>query len=208
MMAIGNFYLGASPSAPINSAPFSRPQSMSQATLPSPANQASQAAKANNRQSMPPPSRTAMSPPATSAQAASAPRVAPIEPTPEEPEEESDSDDDVTSGRARKGTMSKDFRFPSTSSEAPPPVPALPADAKALPKKPRESRDSREHQPAHSPPRTPAHQASDTEEVALTPVVVSSVEVPPPPPVEKERSPVGQDIGDEEVGDTEEISLN
>ena len=98
--------------------------------------------------------------------------------------------------------MSKNFRFPSSSTEAPPPVPALPTDTKALPHEPREHHEQLDER------RASTHRASDTEEVALTPVIVPSVEVPPPPPVEKERSPIGPDIGDEEVGDTEEISLN
>ncbi|GJE87301.1 chitin synthase, class 5 [Phanerochaete sordida] len=200
MVAIGNFYLGASPSTPISSAPFSRPQSMSQATLPSPANQNAQATRAASRQSLPPPARNATSPP--TAQAASAPRVAPIEPTPEEPDSEgSEEEDGDVGGRARKGTMSKTFRFPSPSDEAPPPVPPVPASARAAPEG--------EHD-AGGPPRQSGqgHRATDTEEVALTPVVPPTVEMPPPPPVEKERSPLGPDIGDEEVGDTEEISLN
>lgn len=201
MVAIGNFYLGASASTPISSAPFSRPQSMSQATLPSPANSNSQAARANNRQSMPAPARNATSPPTT--QAASAPRVAPIEPTPEESESEGEGEgeDDVAAGRTRKGTMSKNFRFPSPSSDTPPPVPPVPASAKAEPEPAPEQQPTAER-------RASSHHATDTEEVALTPVVAPSVEVPPPPPVEKERSPLGPDIGDDEVGDTEEISLN
>ncbi|EKM60050.1 uncharacterized protein PHACADRAFT_170628 [Phanerochaete carnosa HHB-10118-sp] len=201
MVAIGNFYLGASPSAPINSAPFSRPQSMSQATLPSPANSSSPASRTSNRQSMPAPARTTTSPP--TAQPASAPRVTPIEPTPEESDEsDEDEDTDTAAGRTRKGTMSKNFRFPPSSAEAPPPVPPMPADTKALPQEPQEHREQLGER------RASTHRASDTEDVALTPVVVPNVDVPPPPPVEKERSPIGPDIGDEEVGDTEEISLN
>jgi hypothetical protein len=49
------------------------------------------------------------------------------------------------------------------------------------------------------------------EEAQLTAVNIvapSSVEVPPPPPIEKERSPINHDDGDDDVGETEEISLN
>ncbi len=104
-----------------------------------------------------------------------------------------------TSKHTRTGTMSKDFRFPPQTpgkdSPPPPPVPDLPSV-------PRGSSTSE---------RVPSkHASSDTEEVSLTPlpVIPSSVEVPPPPPVDKdkERSPVGAD--DEDVGETEEISLN
>ena len=90
--------------------------------------------------------------------------------------------------------MSKDFRFPPQATDKdtpPPPVPDLPSV------------------PRGSTERPPQHASSDTEEVSLTtlPVIQTSVEVPPPPPVDKERSPVGADI-DEDVGETEEISLN
>ena len=43
---------------------------------------------------------------------------------------------------------------------------------------------------------------------AVSMVTPSSVEVPPPPPIEKERSPTNHDDGEEDVGETEEISLN
>jgi len=67
--------------------------------------------------------------------------------------------------------------------------------------------------------QTTASHANDTsrarddgpEEAQLTAVNVvapSSVEVPPPPPIEKERSPINHDDGDDDVGETEEISLN
>lgn len=190
MVPIHPYYLGATPSAPISSATFSRPQSMSQATLPSPASHVtSPTGRAAARQSMPPPSRTAASPP-------SQPVIRPIEPTPEEgADSETDEDDKEAAGRARKGTMSRNFRFPSPSADAPPPP--LPDIPPTVPK-----------HDTPSSPRIPAHTSSDTEEIALTPVIAQSVEMPPPPPVEKERSPIAADIGDEEVGDTEEISLN
>ena len=55
---------------------------------------------------------------------------------------------------------------------------------------------------------------TDAEEAGLTTVDVvapsnPTVEVPPPPPpIEKERLPMSPDDGDEDVGETEEISLN
>jgi chitin biosynthesis protein CHS5 len=195
MIPIHPYYLGATPSAPINSAAFTRPQSMSQATLPTPSrNAGSPSPRAANRQSMPPPSRPAASPTSNTHPAASASRI--TEPTPEEAAEDSDSEDDGQSGRQRKGTMSRNFKFPTPSPEAPPPVPDI------LPAVPKYDSAA----PA-SPRAVPAHAPSDTEEVALTPATAQSVEVPPPPPVEKERMPMA-DLGDEEVGDTEEISLN
>ncbi|TFY81461.1 hypothetical protein EWM64_g2552 [Hericium alpestre] len=58
MVPIAAYYLGTTPSAPINSAPFTRHQSMSQAALP----QSAHANKAANRASMPAPSRSPATP--------------------------------------------------------------------------------------------------------------------------------------------------
>lgn len=63
---------------------------------------------------------------------------------------------------------------------------------------------------SHANDITRAHD-DGSEEAQLTAVNVvapSSVEVPPPPPIEKERSPTNHDDGDDDVGETEEISLN
>lgn len=192
---------------------------MSQVTLPSPSSRASPThAKTNNRQSMPPPQRvTASSPPASSF-VNQTQHIKPIEPTPEEEEEEpengglkvigdrtdeeSDQDDAERAGRTRKGTMSKNFRFPPTSAEAPPPpVPDLPPLQQQQPKHEQEQQS-----------RQPDHESIDTEDASLSVVpniiTPSAVEVPPPPPVEKERSPgLSNEVGDEELGETEEISL-
>lgn len=117
--------------------------------------------------------------------------------------EEDGSDQEGKQGRARKGTMSKNFKFPPESGDAPPspppPVPSLPS------------------QPAPKQKSKSAHTSTETQEVSLTAVpdkrggvlTPSSVEVPPPPPVEKERSPgVVDGIGFDDLGETEEISLN
>lgn len=188
MVPIHPYYLGATPSAPINSATFSRHQSMSQATLPSPPGHVTSPTGRSNRQSMPAPARSTASPP-------SQPTIHPIEPTLEEDSESGTDDERDAAKRTRKGTMSRNFRFPSPSTDGPPPP--LPDIPPTVPK-----------HDAPSSPRIPAHASSDTEDVALTPVVAHGVEMPPPPPVEKERAPIAADIGDEEVGDTEEISLN
>lgn len=67
------------------------------------------------------------------------------------------------------------------------------------------------------PPPPQSDNAEDAEEDAdvdpeLTTVGMvapSSVEVPPPPPVEKERSLASaNDLADDDLGETEEISLN
>lgn len=186
-MPIHPYYLGANP-ATHTSASFGRPQSMSQANLSSPSTRTTSPTtpKAQNRQSLPPPARSAATPPVHNQT---------FEPTREETIAESEEDDlGNKPSRPRKGTMSKNFRFPSPTSDAPPPPLPDPAPKQETP----------------SSPRAPVqHASSDTEEVSLTPlpVVQSNVEVPPPPPVEKERLSASTDI-DEDVGETEEISLN
>lgn len=114
----------------------------------------------------------------------------------------SDEDED-RAGRVRKGTMSKNFKFPSPHSEVPPPLPDVPTTSQEEPAPPTAA------EPRHS---VNMHNASDSEEASLEPVGViapSVVEVPPPPPVEKERVPTSpNEIGEDEVGETEEISLN
>lgn len=182
MMPIHPYYLGATP-APGSSTPAGRPHSMSQANLSSPSTTSPTVTKASNRQSMPPPARAAATPPAPS-QA--------FEPTPEEADESEEAIPGSVQRRPRKGTMSRNFKFPSPISDAPPPQLPDPLVNK------------------HDRPASPAqHASSDTEEVSFTPlpVIQSSVEVPPPPPIEKERASASADI-DEDVGETEEISLN
>ncbi|KAK7682801.1 hypothetical protein QCA50_014185 [Cerrena zonata] len=212
MVPIHPYYLGASSSTPMSSAPFSRPQSMSQVTLPSPSSRSPVQNKAANRQSMPAQRSTPGSPPASSFVNQTHQPIKPIEPTPEE-----ESEDD-------SGPQSIEERFEETDEEAeragrprkapPPPVPALPPSISVSssqtppPKEPKE--DSRP-----SPPQIqtrPTHTSTDTEDASLSAVpniiTPSTVEVPPPPPVEKERSPMVNDVGDDDLGETEEISLS
>src|SRR5260221_12708497 len=92
MVPISGYYLGVTHSTPMNSAPFTRPQSMSQASLP----QSAQAAKAANRASMPVPSRTPTSPGTTPAASSESSLKAPrktFEPTPEESGDGGESQD-------------------------------------------------------------------------------------------------------------------
>src|SRR5579863_7945866 len=173
MVPISGFYLGTTPSTPMNSAPFTRPQSMSQASLP----QSAQAAKAANRASMPAPSRTPSSPgptPPASSESSKTVRKT-FEPTPEE-SGDGDESQDITSQtrptrtkgppRARHGTMDREFRFPSTPPES----------------------DSVSHgrQATGTGPGNTQLNPDDVEEAGLTAPSNSSVEVPPPPPIEKE----------------------
>ncbi|KAH9911141.1 uncharacterized protein BXZ73DRAFT_108217 [Epithele typhae] len=185
MMPIRPFYLGEHPSSPSHF----RPQSMSQATLPSPSQRSSTSSptqqKAANRQSMPPQ---------------------------REPETGEDEDEDQP-GRTRKGTMSKNFKFPPASpSQPPPPVPSIPdipptisvTDVDDAPQAP--SADA-----PQTPPKVESGHAPQDLDSDLTPVAVvtpSSVQVPPPPPVDKERPLANGNDLDDDVGETEEISLN
>jgi len=92
--------------------------------------------------------------------------------------------------------MNRAFKFPPdpTPSGAPPPVPDIPKDLPAVTQKPKPSSEGR---------RTRKSEGSD--EVAT--VAPSDVEVLPPPPIEKER--VTSSVSDlDDVGETEEISLN
>lgn len=184
----------------MNSAPFARPQSMSQASLP----QSAQAAKAANRASMPVPSRTPTSPGPTSG-ASSEPSLKAarktFEPTPEESGDGDESHDTLpqtrptsTRGpaRVRHGTMDREFKFPPAGSP------------------PESDIASRSRQATGTGPGNTQHAPDDAEEAGLTAVDVIApiVEVPPPPPIEKERPLTSHDDGDEDVGETEEISLN
>ncbi|KAF8967467.1 hypothetical protein BDZ97DRAFT_1803452 [Flammula alnicola] len=211
MVPIASFYLGASTPA---TAGFNRPQSMSQASLPhspSPPNQASRV-----RASMPPPSRVPGTPPSNAStfvnQPPSATTARHIEPTVEE-RDESDPDtqtvhlERTTSPgspsaaktehrKSRNGSMNKEFKFPPTS-----PVSshgALPASDTAAAKK-------------VSP--APLEDESLKEEDHKRPAVItpSSIEVPAPPPMEKEKSMSNvslDDSVDDDVGDTVDIPLN
>ena len=199
MVPISGFYLGITPPSIYHT---QRPQSMSQASLPS-ANGVNAHKTAPNRASMPTVARTnAASPPAVSKK--------PIEPTPEE-----DLGEEAKAERAmpRKsipgsetrhksnGTMDRNFRFPLAAASPP---------ATSAPKSP----------PATSPPSSPpaasestarpsAGSAPDTEQphAAVRIITPSSVEVPPPPPVEKENRRMVAEDDTEEVGDTVEIDL-
>ena len=203
-MPIANFYLGAASNAAAP-APFQRPQSMSQVSLqrapqgmPSspPANAST---TPSNRASMPPPRRQPVNEDIASEadtsnfvnqHAAPSPKPAPV---PEDPEAEQEAMSPKSSKRTplsgaarrqRNGTMDRNFKFPSPSStsptESPPPVPSLSSDAN-IPKAGSEN--------PQSPSSVP-------------------MEVPPPDPVEKERERVDSNEVDDDIGATEEISLN
>lgn len=182
MVPISGYYLGVTP--PPSSGYSQRPQSMSQASLPS-----SSATHKNSgsRQSLP------------SIRRPTPPSAAPQRPINEEEDEEEQRPPPkpLLSEMKHKssGTMDRNFKFPTSPTQAQevPPVPSIPTQAPA-PK------------PEHGAGSTLTHE-DDMTPVAV--VVPSSVEVPPPPPVEKEfqKSFVESEDGEEEVGETVEIDL-
>ncbi|KAM5540657.1 hypothetical protein V8D89_005688 [Ganoderma adspersum] len=199
MMPIRPFYLGENPSSPSHF----RPQSMSQANLSSPTQRSSnssptQQKHAINRQSLPPQRVSAVSPP-TSAPPSARKIPEEVEPGSGDENEDEDGGEDQP-GRPRKGTMSKNFRFPpSNPAPPPPPVPALPLTEPATPADKEGASDLK----AES-----ASKDTDSDMTTVAVVTPSSVEVPPPPPVEKERPLGSANDLDDDVGETEEISLN
>ncbi|KAL4076439.1 hypothetical protein V8B97DRAFT_1862840 [Scleroderma yunnanense] len=214
MVPIVAYYLGVTPP---NAASYysQRTQSMSQASLPSSGGSTTNVHKAApNRSSMPVPPRNG-TPPA-------APKKS-FEPTPENPEAENEATEvkdtptaqgapkrsmSVSEAQSRhrsNGTMDRNFKFPSQTSQSPPPrrvvSPPTPATEPSSPPK--------QHRKAPSSMRishdTPGENMPPVHVNIITP---SSVEVPPPPPVEKEnRRAVAADETDEEVGETVEVDL-
>jgi len=201
MVPIHPYYLGANPPAP--SSFSSRPQSMSQASLSRETQNTSpsqQQRHAINRQSMPPQRVSSASP---VSQPHSSPGAAKrFEPMPEEQEEtQEETEERRPSGHVRKGTMSKNFRFPPPAPPTqPPPAPSAPSNGASPP---REASNASDHA------ATSSEDAEDSGLTTVGMVAPSSVEVPPPPPIEKELATNNvPDSVDDDLGETEEISLN
>ena len=197
MVPIQQFYLG-NPQTP-SSASYPRPQSMSQASLTSPSAN-TQPKTHPSHQSVP----TVHTSPASSGAANqhTSPSQPPLEPMLEETEEKSDEEGGEPSkqqprtGRRREGTMNKSFKFPPepTPSESAPPVPDMPKDVSSINQKAKSRAEEKR-----------MGKSKDSDEVAVASPL--SVEVLPPPPIEKER--VTSSVPDlDDVGETEEISLN
>lgn len=216
MVPIANFYLGASSPA---TAHFSnRPLSMSQASLPrspaSPQPNSGKATPSSYRASMPPPSRN--QPPETPGASPFVNQQPPndfqrsrhIESTTEENEDDpelhtaklsSSPPTDTSEKRKSRGMMNKDFKFPS-----PTPTPTTPQFVKSS--TPTSSTTPTTRSKQNSVEHTaPVHARNSS---VATP---SAIEVPAPPPVEKESSMSTISLSestDDDIGATEEISLN
>lgn len=181
MVPISGYYLGVTP--PAYAGYSQRPQSMSQASLPS-----SSATHKNSasRQSLPAMRRS--TPPSATPQR-------PIDEEEDEEEQPPPAKPSVSDMKHKSsGTMDRNFKFPPSSNQAQavPPVPSIPTQA-----------------PTPKPEREAGSNRSEDDMTPVAVVVPSSVEVPPPPPVEKEirKSFVESDDGEEEVGETVEIDL-
>jgi len=196
MMPISQFYLGATPNTAISS---NRTQSMSQVSLQrSAVRGATSPTGAGNRASMPPAPRRPVNGEADAADTSAFVNQTPSpksrvrspdrrgstpQTVPEADEAEGDSSSAALARRQRNGTMDRNFRFPPPSTQnAPPVVPPVPA----LPTSPTSPG-------AEGQPSSPAS-------VAL--------EVPPPDPIEKEKKRMNSVDVEEDIGATEEISLN
>ena len=208
MVAISNYYLGVTPSSP--NSPFTRPHSMSQASLPNSGSRSASTpppnrTKSPHRASMPVAHRTAGPSPSTVSPflnqsrepitpERSAPPFAPtLEESPEDEGveeaqlEKSTNDTSIKGQKNTPGEMNPRFRFPS------------PGPSNGVPVK-----RERKSPPAELNDKINVSAQSSS---VITP---SAIEVPPPPPVEKEHSPSSTSVDEieDDVGDTVDIPLN
>ncbi|KAF9553268.1 hypothetical protein CPC08DRAFT_754320 [Agrocybe pediades] len=233
MVPIASFYLGATSTTPATST-FNRPQSMSQASLPfSPASPPpnNRANPASYRSSMPPPSRSEASPGPASAfvnQPPSESKSRQFEPTLEEREEDPDTETvrlerTTSSGSAtsstkqenrksRMGSMNREFKFPPATPSAT--TVATPQGGAAAAQSTREG-DAEEARPSTTPsPPPPSEEkpaATKNENRQSAIINPANIEVPAPPPMEKEISMSRislDDSAEDDVGDTVDIPLN
>ncbi|KAJ3514564.1 hypothetical protein NLJ89_g2300 [Agrocybe chaxingu] len=200
MVPIAAYYLGAN--TPSTATFSARPQSMSQASLPySPAS--------------PPPNQSATPPASTFVNQPEPSKMhPPFGPTLEEREDDPDTQSvQLERGatptpvkekrKSKPGSMNKDFRFPPASptiSSA-----AAPASATAS-----QEEAAKQAEPTSDPVQKKTEEAKPQEQAPAV-VTPTSIEVPAPPVVEKEKnlSRVSLDeSGDDDVGDTVDIPLN
>jgi len=198
MIPIANFYLGVSTPS---SAGFNRPVSMSQASLPRspvspPPNQSNKQVPSSYRASMPVPSRIPDTPPSHASAFIGQPSSARgpnSSRTLDTPGEELEHDPELQTAKlekrkSRTGSINMDFRFPQLSTPEAAASMSAPEDKGEAPKK-----DTAETQHTTQHARKP-----------------SAIEVPAPPPVEKEASFSTVSLAestDDEVGPTVEIDL-
>jgi hypothetical protein len=109
----------------------------------------------------------------------------------------------------RNGTMDRNFKFPPgglpKDSAPPPPVPPLPdslSNAKPT--------DTIVESESDDEDEGDDEEEEDAKDIKSPQSSVAPIEVPPPDPIEKEKERVdpGEPEGDDDIGATEEISLN
>ncbi|KAI6152523.1 hypothetical protein BKA82DRAFT_4111899 [Pisolithus tinctorius] len=212
MVPIAGYYLGVTPP---NAASYysQRTQSMSQASLPSSGSASSAHKAAPNRSSMPAPPRSTNGTPPSNSQKKT------FEPTPEDPEAETEAASEhgvavaaatPQSRRSASKQRNDGSKLQVPQSQQPPQrVASPPSLPSSPPLAPKQQQQQRPH-PQKPIPLPLPHEAEVGEDMPPVSIITpSSVEVPPPPPVEKEssRRPVVVDEGDEDVGETVEIDL-
>lgn len=208
MVPIASFYLGAAATTPVSST-FNRPVSMSQASLPRspsspPPNHTSKATPSSYRASMPASSRMTGTPPSATSAFINQPSSGgdfrssrQFEPPLEEGEddpglqtpklEDTSNTSKAERRQSRIGVMNKEFKFPVTS-PAPEEDENFGKEKRDTPSQNRRNPQGNEHT------RKP-----------------SSLEVPAPPPIEKEPSFSNLSLAestDDDVGPTVEVPLN
>ncbi|KAJ7178236.1 fibronectin type III/BRCA1 domain-containing protein [Mycena filopes] len=213
LVSIAAYNLGATPPTP---APSTRPQSMSQ--LPSSTSQArgaSPAGGANVRQSMPPLARgTAPSPPAgpTSSFVNASPTPPPLPSTAEEVGVHGDRGAgrrEASSGSGSGG--GEDLDDPEAEAVALERAVSSAVMEKRMSRTGTMNREFKFPTPVSSPTVETTPNVPSIASIARV-VTPSNIEVPPPPPVEKElsgaRTPRSEGDDGEELGDTVDIPLN
>jgi len=111
--------------------------------------------------------------------------------------------------KSRNGSMNKEFKFPPTSPASPP----APTPAAALPSASLEHPSALDDAaPLKKPAKPPARlDSEDSSRGRPAVIAASSIEVPAPPPMEKEKSMSRvslDDSAEDDVGDTVDIPLN
>jgi len=211
MVPIASFYLGAAATTPVSST-FNRPVSMSQASLPRPPsspppNHTSKTSPSSYRASMPASSRMTETPPSsafinqpTSGKDFRGSRQfeTPLEEGEDDPGLQTPKLEDTSNTskaerrQSRVGVMNKEFKFPVTSPTQT--TPLAPEEDENLGKEKRDTLQNRRHSQGNEHTRKP-----------------SVLEVPAPPPIEKELSFSNLSLAestDDDVGPTVEVPLN
>lgn len=189
MIPISSFYLGATPSASISTATFTRPRPQSQPPI---------STRTPSLPTSPPPQANSTTKPAISSANASTPPAQPS--LAEEDEEDDEIEERQTRDRPtslqptsrgshrsrRTGTMDRAFKFPPEPPKSP--IPNITING----------------EPAPASPTSPVARTANIPDDAIKPV-----ELPPPTPAKNRTEHSTGDVSDnEDVGETEEVDLS